>query len=114
MESTNWDNSYISKCGARPTPADNLLTKTQWQEKPRFNKCCKQGYNTPVYPSIFNTPVHHGENEKLEIWRKFFLEKNGKIKCDFYSIILLMYHICAVPYAHILWLGLSTNLFKQV
>ena len=40
--------------------------------------------------------------EKMKNWKsgeKKFLEKTGKIKCDFYSIILLMYHICAVLYS---------------
>ena len=40
--------------------------------------------------------------EKMKNWksgRRKNLEKNGKIKCDFYSIILLMYHICAVLYS---------------
>ena len=94
MESTNWDDSYKSKCGpkhgARPTPADNLLTKTHWQEKPKFNKFCKQGYNTPVYPSIFITPVHQWRKWKIGNLEKKILGKIWKIKCDFYSIILLM------------------------
>ena len=39
--------------------------------------------------------------EKMKNWKsgKKFVEKTGKIKCDFYSIILLMYHICAVLYS---------------
>ena len=34
-----------------------FVTNTQ-SEKLNLTKCCKQGYNTPVYSSIFNTPVH--------------------------------------------------------
>jgi len=44
----------------------------------------------------------HTPMEKIKNWKsgeKKKLEKNGKIKCDFYSIILLMYHICAVLYS---------------
>ena len=72
------------------TPMDNLLTKTHQHTKNKNKKSCKQGYNTPVYQGIFKTPVQPWRKQKIGILEKFKLEKNGKIKCDFYSIILLM------------------------
>ena len=40
--------------------SDRQDTKLINQNTPtgKTTKCCKQGYNTPVYSSIFNTPVH--------------------------------------------------------
>ena len=42
------------------------------------------------------TPMEKMKNWKSEEEKN--LEKTGKIKCDFYSMILLMYLICAVLY----------------
>ena len=91
-------NSYIWKCGPRPTLAENLLTKTHKQEKLNLRNAASKDTTLQSTQAFSTLPHTHGENEKLEIWKKIFLEKTGKIKCDFYSIILLMYHICAVLY----------------
>ena len=77
----NWDNSYISKCGpkrgARPTLAENLLTKTHQQEK-QFNKMLQariQHSGLLKYFQDSRTPM-----EKMKIWKSgnIFFGKNWK------------------------------------
>ena len=75
-------NSYILKCGpkhgARPTLAENLLTKTHKQEKLNLRNAASKDTTLQSTQAFSTLPHTHGENEKLEIWKYFFLEKNGK------------------------------------
>ena len=75
----NWDNSYISKCGpkrgARPTLAENLLTKTHQQEKLNLTNVASKD-TTLRSTQVFSTlPYTYGENENMEIWKYFFWKK---------------------------------------
>ena len=84
----------ISKCGPRQTPADNLLW--HWATgKTTILHARIQHYHLPKHFYHSRTPV-----EKMKNWKygEFFFGKNWKNQCDFYSIILLMYLICAVLY----------------
>ena len=90
MENTNWDESYRSKCGPITTLMDNLLTKTHWKKKPKFNNVASKDTILRSTQAFSILPYNHGGNEKVEIWKNFNWKKMEKLKCDFYSIILLM------------------------
>ena len=114
----NWDNSYISKCGpklgARPTLAENLLTKTHQQEKLNLTNVASKD-TTLRSTQVFSTlPYTHGENKNWKSGENKFLEKIGNIKCDFYSKILIMCHICAGHYGSHTVARSTTIPIKQV
>ena len=62
----------ISKCGPRQTPADNLL----WHGATgKNNNYASKDTTLPSTQAFLSLLYTCGENEKLEIWRNFFLEK---------------------------------------
>ena len=70
------------------------LTLSYWEN----NNSASKDTTLPSTQAFLSLPYTCGENEKLEIWRIFFFGKIGNLKCDFYSVILLMYLVCAMLY----------------
>ena len=55
------------------------LTLSYWEN----NNSASKDTTLPSTQAFLSLPYTYGENEKLEIWRNFFLEKIGKINVIF-------------------------------